>query len=160
MKRKNIVEITPSKINLNEVAESVGDDGSGATSLFVGTTRDNFKGKFVKRLEYEAYESMAIKEVKRVIVEARKKWNLFHVAVHHRTGVVPVRETSIVIAVSSAHRKDSLEAVQYLIDTIKATVPIWKKEVYSDGTSWKENAESRGDAVVGKTLNSSTRSTK
>ena len=72
--------------------------------------------------------------------------------VHHRTGIVPVRETSIVIAVSSAHRKESLEAVHYLIDTIKATVPIWKKEIYSDGTSWKANAESRSDAVVGKKL--------
>lgn len=72
--------------------------------------------------------------------------------VHHRTGIVPVRETSIVIAVSSAHRKESLEAVHYLIDTIKATVPIWKKEIYSDGTSWKANAESRSDAVVGRKL--------
>ena len=81
MKRKNIVKITPSKINLDNVAESVGDDGAGATSLFVGTTRDNFEGKTVKRLEYEAYESMAIKELEKVIVKARKKWNLFHVAV-------------------------------------------------------------------------------
>ena len=146
MKRKNIVEITPSKINLNEVAESVGDDGSGATSLFVGTTRDNFKGKVVKRLEYEAYESMAIKEVKRVIVEARKKWNLFHVAVHHRTGVVPVRETSIVIAVSSAHRAESLEATRFCIDEVKKNVPVWKKEFYAESiesaAQWKINSES------------------
>ena len=149
MKKKNIVKISALKIDLNDVAESVGDDKAGATSLFVGTTRDNFEGKVVKRLEYEAYESMAVKEIEKVIVQAREKWNLFHIAVHHRTGIVPVRETSIAIAVSSAHRKESLEAVRFLIDTIKATVPIWKKEIYSDGTRWKENSEARSDSVLG-----------
>jgi len=141
--QKDVVVITPSKLDSHTAVAAVGSDGAGATSLFVGTTRDNFNGKAVVRLEYEAYEPMAVKEIRKLTRIARQRWDLIHTAVYHRTGVVAVREASIIIAVSSAHRKESLEAVHYLINAIKATVPIWKKEVYEDGTKWKANKESQ-----------------
>lgn len=140
--KNDFIVVTADPLKIDSAISSVSAGEAGATSIFIGTTRNNFDGKSVVRLEYEAYDPMARKEIRKVISNAREKWNLIHVAVHHRTGLVKVGEASIVIAVSSAHRKESLSAVQYLIDTIKATVPIWKKEVYEDGTSWKANKES------------------
>ena len=85
-------------------------------------------GKPVVRLEYEAYESMALKEILKICNQIRQKWKgVRNIAVHHRIGLVKVQEPSIIIAISSPHRKDSLEAVNYCIDQIKTTVPIWKK---------------------------------
>jgi molybdopterin synthase catalytic subunit len=78
---------------------------------------------------------------RKIIGEMREKWDLKNVAVFHRLGSVPVGETSVSIGVSSVHRREALEAVAYCIDELKARVPIWKKEVYQDGTSWKQNAE-------------------
>ncbi|KAK9866584.1 hypothetical protein WJX84_000343 [Apatococcus fuscideae] len=94
-------------------------------------------------LEYEAYEPMARKELQELVERARSKWNLKHVAIAHRIGIVPILEPSVIIAVSSAHRKDSLEACAWAIDELKAAVPIWKKELYEGGEIWKENAENR-----------------
>lgn len=104
------------------------------------------KRKAVETLEYEAYTSMAIKETQKIINEARTKFiNLKNILVYHKLGSCPVGSTSVFIGVSSCHRQDGLQAVAYLIDTLKARVPIWKKEVYSDGTSnWKKNSECHG----------------
>ena len=105
----NIV-ITHNQLDIGAISSSVTDNNTGATSLFVGTTRDNFQGKAVIKLEYEAYQSMATKEIQKICDEIRGKWPDVHkIAVHHRLGVVEVREASVVIAVSSPHRKDSLE---------------------------------------------------
>ncbi len=100
-------------------------------------------GRPVVRLEYEAFESMAIKEILKICNQIRLKWNgVRHIAVHHRIGQVKVEEPSIIIAISSPHRKESLEAVAFCIDQIKTTVPIWKKEWYGDEDyAWKENSE-------------------
>ncbi|GBP24428.1 Molybdopterin synthase catalytic subunit [Eumeta japonica] len=97
----------------------------------------------VIKLEYEAYEQMALKAMKNICNEIREKWPPVHgIVLHHRLGVVPVREASVVIAISSPHRTDSLEAVAFCIDRLKSTVPIWKKEIYeSDPPAWKENPE-------------------
>lgn len=94
-------------------------------------------GKKVVQLEYEAYEPMAKKVLLDIIQKARSKWSLKHIAIYHRTGTVPVGEVSVVIAASSAHREDSIHATEYLIDELKATCPIWKREVYEDGSVWK-----------------------
>jgi len=100
------------------------------------------KAKKVVKLEYEAYEPMAKKKLKELCNRLRVKWaDLKNIAIFHRLGAVGPREASVIIAVSSAHRKDSLEAVQFAIDELKATVPIWKKELYEDGSEWKENKE-------------------
>ena len=93
------------------------------------------------RLEYEAYVPMAEKELQVICGEARRRWKLTKIAMVHRIGLVPIGETSVAIAVSSVHRRDSLEAVHFCIDTLKETVPIWKKEVYEDGEVWKQNSE-------------------
>ncbi|CAB3981281.1 molybdopterin synthase catalytic subunit-like [Paramuricea clavata] len=138
----DFIKITENAISIEETSSLVGSPSAGATSIFVGTTRDSFKGKRVIKLEYEAYVPMAEKELAKICRDIRKKWNVVKIAIIHRIGLVPISEASVVIAISSVHRKDSLEAVQYCIDTLKATVPIWKKEVYDDGHSaWKENSE-------------------
>ena len=135
------ISVVDTVLSLDDATKAVASPKAGATSLFVGTTRNHFEGKPVVRLEYEAYVPMAVKEIRKVIEAARDRWDLIRVAVYHRTGVVPVGESSIIIAASSAHRKEAMNAVQFLIDTIKASVPIWKKEIYEDGTKWKANKE-------------------
>ncbi|KAM9261901.1 molybdopterin synthase catalytic subunit isoform 3-T3 [Morus bassanus] len=116
-------------------------EAESAQVLF-GTTRNNFEGKKVIHLEYEAYTSMAETEIKKICRDVRQKWpSVKHIAVQHRLGVVPITEASVIIAVSSPHRAESLEAVMYCINTLKASVPIWKKEIYEDEYSWKENKE-------------------
>ncbi|XP_061174382.1 molybdopterin synthase catalytic subunit-like [Saccostrea echinata] len=138
----DFIEITEKKLDVNNISQMVTDPSCGAISIFVGITRDNFDGKKVLRLEYEAYKPMAEKKMKEICDAVRKKWQIHKTAMIHRINVVPISEASIVIAVSSPHRKDSLQAVEYAIDTLKATVPIWKKEIYADeSSSWKENKE-------------------
>ncbi|KAI9558650.1 hypothetical protein GHT06_015439 [Daphnia sinensis] len=138
----DIITLVEDKLDVNFIYSQVVENSTGAVSLFVGTTRDNFEGKKVIHLEYEAFKPMAEKEIKKICLTIREKWKVENVAFHHRLGVVPVGEASIVIAISSEHRTESLEAVQFGIDTLKKSVPIWKKELYSDGApEWKSNKE-------------------
>lgn len=96
-------------------------------------------------LEYEAYEAMALKTMNLICEEMRARWSdIKNIGIHHRLGTVPVKEASVVIAVSSPHRKSSLEAVHFAIDELKKSVPVWKKEQYAEGegcSEWKENRE-------------------
>ncbi|XP_005091783.1 molybdopterin synthase catalytic subunit [Aplysia californica] len=138
----DIVDVTEKKLSVDTITELVSDDTCGAVSLFIGTTRNNFDNKEVLRLEYEAYEPMAKKKMLEVCASIRQQWQVHKIAMIHRIGVVPVKEASIIIAISSAHRKESLDAVQYAINTVKAVVPVWKKEIYADdSSSWKQNKE-------------------
>ena len=145
----DLVEITPNALQIGALAARVVCPTAGGIATFTGTTRDHFEGKQVVRLEYEAYGAMAEKEIRAICGRMRARWALRHIAFAHRTGVVPTCEASVEIAVSSTHRKEALEAVQYAIDELKAHVPIWKKEVY-DGeaaAAWKENPDwARGGA--------------
>lgn len=104
--------------------------------MFIGTVRDATKGKTVIRLEFEAYEPMAIKEMTRIAEEAFAKWPVQKLLIHHRTGILAVGEVPVVIAVSCAHRDAAFEACRYVIDTLKQMVPIWKKEIFEDGEVW------------------------
>uniref|UniRef100_A0A663EZ27 Molybdopterin synthase catalytic subunit n=1 Tax=Aquila chrysaetos chrysaetos TaxID=223781 RepID=A0A663EZ27_AQUCH len=127
---KDFIKLKSEKLSVDEVSELVISPYCGAVSLFIGTTRNNFEGKKVIRLEYEAYTSMAETEIKKICRDVRQKWpSVKHIAVHHRLGVVPITEASVIIAVSSPHRTESLEAVMYCINTLKASVPIWKKNI-------------------------------
>jgi len=136
------VEITKDVLNLEDATHTISCPEAGAISVFIGTTRNHFNNRTVVRLEYEAYEPMAIQEMGKICELVREKWNVKHICIIHRIGVVPVCDASVIIAISSVHRSDAIQAVQFAIDTLKATVPIWKKEVYEDGgCSWKENAE-------------------
>ena len=138
----DFIALTKTPIDIGEAYKFVVEAATGATSMFVGTTRDTFENKKVIKLSYEAYEPMALKELKLLCENARKKFQINKICILHRLGEVPVTEASVVIAVSSVHRKDSLDAVEDLIDTLKERVPIWKKEIYEDGASeWKENKE-------------------
>jgi molybdopterin synthase catalytic subunit len=103
---------------------------------FIGTVRNATKGKPVVRLEFEAYEPMAVAEMEKIAKQAFEKWPVQKVLVHHRTGVLDVGEVPVIIAVSAAHRAAAFEACRYIIDTLKETVPIWKKEIFEDGEVW------------------------
>ncbi|RIB09718.1 Molybdopterin biosynthesis MoaE [Gigaspora rosea] len=140
---KDFIKLTSDPLVLQDIVDLVKDDQAGAISTFCGTTRNTFEDKTVVRLEYESYIPMAEKEISTIITDVRTKWQLMKVAVYHRLGIVPVGENSVIIAVSSVHRRESLKAVEWLIDTLKEKVPIWKKEIYNDGSSWKENTKSK-----------------
>ncbi|MEO6639493.1 MAG: molybdenum cofactor biosynthesis protein MoaE [Ginsengibacter sp.] len=109
---------------------------TGGINVFVGTVRNATKGKQVVRLEFEAYESMALSEMNKIAKDVFKKWPLQKVLIHHRTGVLQTGEVPVVIAVAAAHRDAAFTACRYIIDTLKQTVPIWKKEVFEDGEVW------------------------
>ncbi|KAL8208000.1 hypothetical protein R6Q57_007412 [Mikania cordata] len=139
----NLVEILEENhpIDVNKYTNFVHSPQCGAIATFHGNTRDTFDGKTVVELRYEAYVSMAIRCLKSICSSARSMWNLNAIAVAHRLGPVSVGETSVFVAISSVHRVDALDACKFVIDEIKASVPIWKKEVYSNGELWKENIE-------------------
>ncbi len=133
-----MIEIVPGPIDVAAVIESVASPSSGAVSLFIGTTRNANEGRRVTGLRYEAYIPLAVKEMERIAGEVRSRWPVERVSLVHRIGEVPVGEASVVIAVSTPHRKESFEACRYAIDELKKRVPIWKQEVFDDGTSWVE----------------------
>lgn len=135
------IEISEKALKIEQAVNFVVCSSTGAVSTFIGTTRDVFEGKRVVYLEYEAYESMAISELKKISAKIRQKWpGVAKIALLHRTGRVDIGESSVIIAISSPHRKESLEAVEFAIETLKASVPIWKREFYENEPSiWKEN---------------------
>jgi molybdopterin synthase catalytic subunit len=133
-----MVRITDQLINPAELLAQVGDDGSGGIVLFLGVVRDNSRGEKVIALEYEAYESLALKQMARIKEEASKRWPVRAMAMVHRTGYLKIGEISVAIAVACAHRGEAFEACRYAIATLKKTVPIWKKEYRPDGSFWVE----------------------
>ncbi|XP_067214501.1 molybdopterin synthase catalytic subunit isoform X2 [Linepithema humile] len=139
---KNFIKLQKEELNVVEIMELVTFPNCGAISNFIGITRDNFENKTVIKLEYEAYESMALNEMSNICTKIRSQWNVEGIAIYHRIGEVPISKASVVIAISSPHREESLKAVEYAINTLKASVPIWKKEVYETGDpQWKKNKE-------------------
>ena len=123
-------------LSLEAVVDEVASDHAGAIATFVGTTRAFSRGRPVRHLEYEAFEGMAEQEMARIAAELRERYELNDVAIHHRVGRVDIGERSVVIAVSAPHRGDALAACKDAIDTLKQTVPLWKKEVYEGGEEW------------------------
>lgn len=138
-----VTGVSAAPLDVAGILASVEDASCGAISSFVGTTRDTFQGKKVIKLEYEAYVPMAMKELRKLCETAMAKWEVRRMSIWHKTGDCPVKEASVVIAVSSPHRRAALEACAWAIDELKATVPIWKKEFFEGGEVWKENAENR-----------------
>jgi MoaE-MoaD fusion protein len=123
-------------LSLERCAAEVASDDAGAIATFVGTTRSRSRGRDVVRLEYEAYEGMAEAEMERLAAALKERHDLIEVAIHHRVGPVEIGETSVVIAVSAAHRAAALAACAEAIDTLKQIVPLWKKELYVGGEDW------------------------
>ncbi len=134
-----MVGLTPDRIDRAALEATVCQPGHGCTIVFAGVTRDNFDGKPVSELWYEAYEPMAQAQMAAIAHEAEQRWPV-QVSMVHRVGRVPIGEASIVIAVGAPHRAEGYEASRFAIDALKARVPIWKKEIYSDGSEWKANA--------------------
>jgi molybdopterin synthase catalytic subunit len=136
-----MIAITASPIDLKMILESVVTPESGGMNIFVGTTRNHSHGKTVTALEYEAYESMALRKMQEIANQARTSWEVQRVSIVHRVGRVPVGESSVVIAVSAAHRDEAFRACRFLIDELKRVVPIWKREYFADGTvEWSLHA--------------------
>lgn len=128
--------VTDNVIDPRKVELLVMDEGSGALVTFNGTVRDHARGKPVTALEYEAYPPAAEKMLEQIGDEIFERWNIRTVAIVHRYGLLQIGETSVVIAVSSAHRDVAFEACRYAIERIKVLVPIWKREIYEDGAVW------------------------
>jgi len=130
------IRLTEDSLDASYAQELVGSENAGGTCLFIGTVRNVTQGKSVVALEFEAYEPMAVAEMRKIAEESLSRWPVIKVCMHHRIGRLALGEIPVVIAVSAAHRAAAFEACQYCIDTLKQTVPIWKKEVFADGAVW------------------------
>jgi molybdopterin synthase catalytic subunit len=130
------IQISPTPLNIQACIDWIMSPESGGIDVFIGTVRNATKGKPVIRLEFEAYEPMAIAEMEKIIKKAAAQWPIQKTLIHHRTGILEVGEVPVIIAVSAAHRAAAFDACRYIIDTLKQTVPIWKKEIFEDGEVW------------------------
>ena len=131
-----MIELTQNPLDPEKITSQVRRDSNGAVVTFLGTTRNNFEGKQVLSLEYEAYDDMALKKLETVREELQAQFDLEDIAIAHRIGTVPIGEISLVVAIASPHRKEAFQACQVAVDRIKEIVPIWKKEVFQDGSRW------------------------
>ncbi len=131
-----IAKIVSQVIDSQEVIKLAESKAAGAVAVFIGTVRNQNLAKNVVRLEYEAYEPMAVKKMTEIAEAAQLRWKTEKIAVYHRVGSLAIGEIAVVVAVSTKHRRESFEACQYIIDTLKERVPIWKKEVFEDGETW------------------------
>jgi MoaE-MoaD fusion protein len=130
------VTIVRTRIDEAALQAAVADPGAGAIATFVGMTRNENSGRRVLRLEYEAYEPMALSEMRKLAEEAGRRWQITRAAITHRIGVVEIGQASVAIAVSAPHRAEAFAACRFLIDRIKEIVPIWKKEHFEGGEIW------------------------
>lgn len=133
-----MISITEKPIDVNKILSEVHHDSAGAISLFIGTVRNHNEGKKVSGIHYEAYKEMAEKVLSEIESETMKKWNVKKLVAVHRIGDLTVGDISVIVAVSTAHRKEAFEACKYVIDLIKTRVPIWKKERSDTGEYWLE----------------------
>ena len=131
-----MIQITENPIHVQQVIDTASSREAGGLNVFIGTVRNKTKGKNVLWLEYESYEPMAISEIQMIVDEAAKRFGLLGYGISHRIGTLKPGEIAVVVAVSTPHRKESFEASQFIIDQLKAKVPIWKKEVFEDGEQW------------------------
>ena len=129
-----MVELTDAVIDHARLVESVRSNQAGAVCSFLGTVREMTGDRRTTSLDYEAYPEMALKKMEELEAEARKRFPVIELAISHRVGHLELGEISVVVAVSTPHRKASFEACQWLIDTLKEVVPVWKRETWADGS--------------------------
>ncbi|MCL7762275.1 molybdenum cofactor biosynthesis protein MoaE [Polaribacter sp. Z014] len=134
--RRTSIKITSKKLDLQECYRFVEDDACGGISAFVGTVRNDTQGKEVTQLDFSTYKPMAIKEMQKIADLALENFDIKKIAIHHAEGMLRVGEIPVIITTSSKHRKAAFAACEFAIDTLKETVPIWKKEYFSDGEVW------------------------
>lgn len=128
--------LTEAPLSIQACEAFVSGPDAGGTVVFIGTVRNKTQAKAVVRLEFEAYAPMAVAEMQKIAETAGATFPVLKIAIHHRTGVLEIGDVPVVIAVSAAHRGAAFEACQFCIDTLKQTVPIWKKEIFEDGETW------------------------
>ena len=133
--------VVEGRIMESELVARVASPRAGAITTFHGVVRNNSLGRKVLYLIYEAYPPMAIREMEKIEAEVRQRWEVEKLAITHRIGRLEIGEASVVIAVSSPHRNEALEACHYAIDRLKQTVPVWKKEYWEGGEVWIENPQ-------------------
>ncbi len=142
---EDIFEITREPIDKADLEKRLLTGAAGAVVTFDGTVRNQTQGRRVVKLQYEAYPPMAVKEMRKVGAELRERWpDIERIGIVHRFGELAVSESSVVIVVTSPHRKVAFEACHYAIDRVKQTVPIWKKEIFEDGEAWVEGQRPDG----------------
>jgi molybdopterin converting factor subunit 1 len=142
----DIFQLVREPIRPQDIANSLKAPGDGALVVFDGLVRDNFRGKKTLYLEYEAYEAMALGKIREIGGQMREKFSIHRIAIVHRLGRLEIGETSVWIGVSSAHRAAAFDACRFAIDTLKHTVPIWKKEYFVGGAVWAEGETPPQDA--------------
>ena len=130
------IQLTEKVLNTQACIDFALSGGAGAVDVFIGTVRDHTEGRRVVRLEYEAYEPMAISEMRKIADQACRQWQVQKITIHHRVGTLHIGDAAVVVAVSTPHRAEAFEACKWVIDTLKQTVPIWKKEIFEDGEVW------------------------
>lgn len=130
------IQLLDTPLNPTFCQDYVTNEGAGGIVTFIGTVRNQTKGKVVVKLDFEAYAPMALSELRKIAEQAKERWPVQRIAIHHRVGPLQVKEIAVIIAVATPHRKAAFEACQYAIDTLKETVPIWKKEFFEDGAVW------------------------
>lgn len=131
-----MIETTEDKIDLSRVMAAVADPAAGGVAIFIGRVRNLAEGRAVERMEYEGYPEMIIKELKKIATTACERWPVQKYAIVQRLGMLELGETSVAIAVACAHRHDAFAACQFMIDTLKKRVPVWKKEFGPHGSRW------------------------
>jgi molybdopterin synthase catalytic subunit len=141
---EDVFEITREPIDIASLRARLLEGSSGAVVIFDGVARNNTRGRRTLYLEYEGYTEMAIKTMEQIGREVREQWSINRLGIVHRLGRIEITESSVVICVTSAHRRAAFEACQYAINRLKKIVPIWKKEYFEDGAVWVENEEARG----------------
>lgn len=144
--------IVREKIDPHQIVPPMERPGDGALAMFDGIVRNNSRGRKTLYLEYEAYEQMALKQMEELIEEALKRFPARDARIVHRLGRVEIGESSVFIAVASAHRAAAFDACRWLIDTLKKTVPIWKKEYFEDGAIWADGEPFPADITATKIL--------
>jgi len=130
------IQLIQGSVNVNDVEAAVTSPDAGGTVVFIGTVRNQTQSKKVLRLEFEAYKPMALKELEKIGNDIKEKWDALAISIHHGLGVLQIEEVAVAIAIACPHRKAAFEACAYAIDTLKETVPIWKKEYFEDGEVW------------------------
>ncbi|NND07376.1 MAG: molybdenum cofactor biosynthesis protein MoaE [Saprospiraceae bacterium] len=130
------LQVLETPLQIESCTAFVQDISCGGTVVFIGTVRSQTKGRHVIGLEFESYIPMAIKEMKKIAADVGEKWDVKRMCIQHRIGTLDIGEIPVVIAVATPHRAAAFAACQYTIDTLKETVPIWKKEFYADGSIW------------------------
>jgi len=131
-----LIRLTKDPLDTDKIVSLVYREDFGGVNVFIGVVRDQTKGKKVLRLEYEAYEPMAVAEMAKIANKVVKKWPQAAIAIHHRVGTLQIGAAAVVIAVATPHRDQAFAACKFAIDTLKEQVPIWKKEIFEDGEIW------------------------